>query len=573
MARMIPPVVHPGCLSDGEITFFNLFKSASNTLDWTVFHSLDLTRHPRKVSTEIDFVVAVPGKGVLCLEVKTAKNIRRHEGKWYYGKDAKGHSESPFKQASSAMHQLREQCKNHPDLKGILFWSAVAFPNIEFDIRSPEWHSWQIIDHAKMLKSSLPELVVDILNRAAAFMEQVPTAKWFDPQLSRPTKDQIDILTKVLRGDFEVYEKPHDRLKHLDAELLRYTEEQFYALDAMESNSRIIFHGPAGTGKTVLALETARRAAASGARTLFLCYNSNLARWISSQIAAMEVSDWVSVSTIHKYMLGVSGLQVPENPTDEFWEAWLPEKTQDCLLEGRHSPFDLLVVDELQDVGVKYADILDLSVMGGIGSGKWRLFGDFENQTLYGDVALSQVKNVFSNAATYRLNVNCRNTPRTTALVDVLGVMRRPYSKVLRPDNGIDPEVSYYGVESEKPLLLRKILHNLSASGRNDAEIIILSEASTEQGVVHALLQEPMWARRIVPFQPGQKKIGYSSIKSFKGLESPVVIITDLRLGSRGAFQQLYTGLTRGTDQTFVMLSHSDRPTFQQLILKQFGEE
>ena len=56
---------------------------------------------------EIDFACVVPGRGVLCLEVKGCHRLHRSGGVWYYGADAEGDPRGPFKQASEAMHSVR----------------------------------------------------------------------------------------------------------------------------------------------------------------------------------------------------------------------------------------------------------------------------------------------------------------------------------------------------------------------------------------------------------------------------------------------------------------------------------
>ena len=46
--------------------------------------------------------------------------------------------------------------------------------------------------------------------------------------------------------------------------------------------------------------------------------------------------------------------------------------------------FEELVVDEAQDVlREEYVNMLDLSIRGGFGGGRWRLFGDFSNASIY----------------------------------------------------------------------------------------------------------------------------------------------------------------------------------------------
>ena len=62
-----------------------------------------------------------------------------------------------------------------------------------------------------------------------------------------------------------------------DRELLRLTEQQFAVLDRLRRQRRVSISGGAGTGKTVLALEKARRLAREGSGVLLTCFNRPLA--------------------------------------------------------------------------------------------------------------------------------------------------------------------------------------------------------------------------------------------------------------------------------------------------------
>jgi len=80
MAIMIPPVIHPGCSSTAEREIFQRLKDDADTRDWIVLHSLDLAEHVENIAGEIDFVVIIPYKGILCIEVKGCNKLRRQEG-------------------------------------------------------------------------------------------------------------------------------------------------------------------------------------------------------------------------------------------------------------------------------------------------------------------------------------------------------------------------------------------------------------------------------------------------------------------------------------------------------------
>jgi hypothetical protein len=53
----------------------------------------------------------------------------------------------------------------------------------------------------------------------------------------------------MLRPEFEFLESPKQQAHARDEEVKRYTAEQFMALDAMETNPRVVFAGPAGPAR------------------------------------------------------------------------------------------------------------------------------------------------------------------------------------------------------------------------------------------------------------------------------------------------------------------------------------
>ena len=483
MARMIPPRISPDCSSPGEREIFRRLKDDPETRGWTVLHSLDVAEHVTNIAGEIDFVVIVPLKGVLCVEVKASSSLLRREGLWYYGKATSPDARGPFKQASSAMHSIRRKLvERRPDLARVPFWSAVIFPYLEFTIESEEWHSWQVIDNRQFRSVSIGKLLSKVLDQARYFLQNRSSARWFDPKSSGPDTQQCSGIAGILRGDFEFFEKPGSRSGKLETELVAYTSEQFGALDAMEENPRVTFAGPAGTGKTLLAIEAARRGSDAGRRVLLLCYNRLLGRWLQNQESIRNTG--VIARTIHQHMLAVSGASVARDLDQAFWETRLPSLATEALLEDDNevNQFDELVVDEAQDILKEdYLDFLDLSLRGGLASGKWRFFGDFEKQAIYraADLPFEEFIRTRSNSAPiFNLRTNCRNTPRVAELVHLLGGLTPPYTRILRPDDGMEPEIIYYSNELEQRSQLLNTVKMLRNEGFSDQDIIILSPRS-----------------------------------------------------------------------------------------------
>jgi len=559
MARMIPAEVYAGCRSPGEREIFHRLKDDPETRDWIVLHSLDIASHVRNISGEVDFVAIIPATGVLCIEVKACTRLRREGGAWYYGSNPKPDYRGPFKQASEGMHSIREWLvKRRPDLSRVPFWSAVIFPYIPFDAKSDEWHPWQVIDSPAFRRRPIHTLLIEVLESARRFLRDQPGAAWFHPDAREPRLEQCESIAAMLRPEFEFLESPKQQAHARDEEVKRYTAEQFMALDAMETNPRVVFAGPAGTGKTSLALEAAWRGASSGRRVLLICFNRLLGRWLDDQAASLRPQ--VVTRTLHSHMRDVAGITMV-GQGNRFWQAELPERALERLLEepDEEHVFDEIIVDEAQDIlKDSYLDFLDLSLRGGFASGRWRLFGDFEKQAIYntGSLSLEDFLAVRGNhAPAYSLRINCRNTPRIAEFVHLLGGLAPGYSRILRPDNRLDPDLSYYADGEAQRHLLIASLEGLYAAGYKGEDIVILSTKSDETCCAATISTAP-WKDRLRPFATRSAgQAGYCSIHAFKGMEAGAVIVTDIdRIMDVDAMALFYVAITRALHRLIVLV-------------------
>ncbi|QNI30833.1 NERD domain-containing protein [Alloacidobacterium dinghuense] len=564
---MFPAEIFSGCPSPGEREVFARLKDSSNTPDWIVLHSLDIAHHVRRVSGEADFVVIIPTRGVLCLEVKAYRRIHRNEAGWLYGSEQIPDSRGPFRQASEAMHSIRNRLiRKRPDLAHILFWSAVVLPYIDFKIPSNEWHDWQVIDAAHFRQRPLPESIENVLKNAREFLSTCESARWFNAGLPTLTPKQAKAIAQELRPSFEIFESTKVRRDRWDKEVRRYTEEQFASLDAMQANSRVLFTGPAGTGKTLLAIESARRAHSGGERCLFVCFNRLLGRWLQEEMAPL--GETMTTSTFHSFLLSLAGC-VPqgEGVSTSFWEEELPERAIEALVERdpQFTPFDTLIIDEAQDLlRANYLDVLDLLLRGGLASGRWRLFGDLEKQAIYSGsipnpVALLQQRT--GSVPLFSLRVNCRNSPRISTLVHLLGGLAPNYSRVLRPDNGIEPELKYYGSSAEQEAIFLQVLESWYGEGFGGGEIVVLSPRADRTSLAAHVAKEP-WRSRLRPCAESTGgQISYASIHAFKGLEASAVVVTDIEhLTGDAAVDLFYVAVTRALHRLTILVHESARP-------------
>ena len=107
MALMLPSRI-PANAPPGEKIVFERLKADPATEGWIVLHSLELANHPTQVSGEADFVIIVPGYGILVLEVKSHTKVFVDERGWWLGADPQPDERGPFKQAADAMRAIRD---------------------------------------------------------------------------------------------------------------------------------------------------------------------------------------------------------------------------------------------------------------------------------------------------------------------------------------------------------------------------------------------------------------------------------------------------------------------------------
>ncbi|MDT5178907.1 MAG: hypothetical protein QOJ95_3105, partial [Mycobacterium sp.] len=314
---------------------------------------------------EVDFVVAIEGAGIVCLEVKGGEVWHDGVG-WWQKRGGRDREIEPVRQAREACYALRDFVEKDPRwTQGRLRWDhVVVLPNTElpagFDL--PECPRWKVIDRSDLpnLVDKLHEILVrQELDRPLLShhgVEQLATA------LSGRGLPQRDVVARALAN-----EDAADAL----------TEHQAVILDATRLLTRVEVRGGAGSGKTFLAMEQARRLAQSGQRVALVCYSHGLASYLERIAAAWPRRQQPAyVGEFHDL-----GKQwgAPEGPdealrsdeTVQFWEHDLPLQMADLAaqLEPGHR-FDAIVVDEAQDFADAWWDPLLASlrdpVEGGI---------------------------------------------------------------------------------------------------------------------------------------------------------------------------------------------------------------
>jgi hypothetical protein len=550
------------------LELFRRLKDDPGTEGWIVLHSLDLASHVEQVAGEADFVVIVPGEGVLVIEVKSHLSIRVDEEGWHLGRSLKPEERGPFKQASTAMHSLRYYLLDRDRSFGSLVtWSAVCFPRVDFRIKSSEWHDWQVIDRSRLTSGPLSRTIRGILHQGRQLLIQRGVSCAAKPEV-HASPQRCSSVAAALRPKFEVAMSPKTRRQEVDRELLMLTEEQFSALDQTVLNPRVVFSGPAGTGKTVLAMEALRRHCAEqkSSRAALFCYNKLLGNELSAQ--GLAVMPGATVGHMDAWLSEVARDRITpqDRNSRDFFEGRLALLAIDCLLadDSGTSKFDFVVLDEAQDLlRPHYLDVLDLVLEGGLAGGRWLMMGDFVGQDIFsrGEITLDEfVETRSPSAARFLLTTNCRNTVPISNYVVSLGQLKPPYVKVLRGDDRQDPELEFW---KDRPAQVRKVAEFLKKcleEGFSPGDIVLLSPV-VDGSVGQELALDPEWSAKIAPWGVDSGRIGYATIQAFKGMEAPVVILTDFEVMETGPQQSLfYIGLSRALHRLGIFLHEGLKP-------------
>jgi hypothetical protein len=294
---------------------------------WYAWHSLRV-RDTHGYLGEGDFVLAHPERGLLALEVKGGR-IEQRDGRWFSNGCAL--DEAPRDQAERFLGKLRRRLADAgcvPPAWG----AAVCFPDTAFDRQPTEDDLSGVVLGA----TQLPHLAValpGVLERALPAAREARGA-WIDGLHRLWGETWVPSLSLGTRAR-EVAE----RRFALDA-------VQLSILEGLLGNERVLVQGGAGSGKTLLAAEAARRHAALGKRVVVLCFTQPLGKWLASRLAP----DGVEVHTVSGFAKGLvdaaDGPSAPESMTDsEYWKEVLLRAGELC--EQR---WDTVVVDEAQDL-------------------------------------------------------------------------------------------------------------------------------------------------------------------------------------------------------------------------------
>lgn len=275
---------------------------------------------------EIDFLIIDPSRGYLVVEVKGGRIAIEGEDWISIDRNGQRHrlKQSPLKQAMKCKHGLIEKLKKAGvNTNRSRFCYAVCLPDcrVEGDL-----------SFAAPREAIIDSEDLDNLPAAVERCFGGPRARGF----VKP--EEIDRVIELFYPSVEV---PRARLGVLiprgQQEMARLTEQQVRVLDYLSRHHRVLVTGCAGSGKTFLALEQARRLARAGYHVLFTCQRAELATWIQlhfSRNSGLSREQEERILAVDVYSLvvnwgmaeGILEIGTPRE-SDEICVCYVPELT------------------------------------------------------------------------------------------------------------------------------------------------------------------------------------------------------------------------------------------------------
>lgn len=482
----------------------------------------------RRKDHEIDLAVAFEGGGVVVVEVKGSKVWCDEDG-WWIERHGNARPIHPVTQAREGLYALREWVTGTPQWgsRSPVRWGhAVVLPytRVDDDFALVDARRWQVAG-----SHDLPRLAEFL---RGVVTEQENTKRLLD-------SDDIAAMLASLDGRGLPQRDLIGQAEERGDEVERLSAEQAVILDAARMLRRVEVRGGAGSGKTWLAVEQARRLSRAGQRVALTCYSRGLAAWLQRRVASFPRKERPAyVGTFHN--LGVEwGAPTGSDDDSDFWELELPRLMVDL---GAAQPpgrlFDAVVIDEAQD----FADLwwpAALAALRDEDAGGLYVFSD-EGQRVF-----SRFGGPPAGLVPLVLDHNLRNTRQIATSFSTLTPIRMRVGEVDGPDVRLvecGPQDALDHADDAVDVLLEE--------GWRPQDVALLTTGSRhpEQVQRQAAGQDTYWASFWDTDQ-----VFYGHVLGFKGLErSAVVLALNERAPAERSRERLYVGLSRPRDQLVV---------------------
>jgi len=495
---------------------------------------------------ETDFLVCHPDLGILCIEVKGGGvEFDAITGEWFSIDRYRNKNpiKNPVNQALKAKYSIRNKLNEHQR------WRNLALHNV---VRG---HAVFFPDIGNSDSVSRPDMPAVLIGCAR---DLVDVKGWVVGAFSYWSNDNInsislgkrgmDVILDVFARSFVAAPLVSAQLAEQESLRLHLTKDQIRVLDFLRSHRRAAVSGGAGTGKTVLAAEKARRLAAEGFTTLLTCYNRQLADHLAKVCDSIPNLDVMSFHQLCYRNVEradrLSGRDLVKEakityPGKDLYDVQLPNAFA-YSLDIIPDRYDAIVCDEGQDFRDEYWVPLEL------------LLSDYEASPLY--VFFDDNQNIYARAGTFPireepflLSVNCRNTAPIHE-----GAYRYYKGQPISPPDIPGDEIQFDAAAGRNQQAAKISSRIVDLIARQDVEpeiITVLIADSPRKAEYYSLLKRFPLPKPAYWLEEGERdanSVLIDTIQRFKGLESPIVILWGLDTLDISKHQELlYVGMSR----------------------------
>jgi hypothetical protein len=576
MARMFPEAgPHANCNSEAEIKLYHEFARTLSD-DWIIYHGIKF--YPPQPSPEddppreCDFLIVTPTGKLLALEVKGGqeKRAEKQKQRWYANmkRNTNNRKVNPFKQVETVAHMVSRALYDgpltHPFAPTIPVIHAVWFTDVV-------WTSTWATDAMNLVVldredfTDVRQGLLRVANNQANGHAMAP----FVPEC-------IDALTATFAPTMRVTARFSSTVGGPERQIEELTREQFLLLEELDAASRLCVMGAAGTGKTVLAYEKARRLAARGLRVLLMCENPALATSLMRQLQPDEIGikTRLHVRSVENVTRAVREA-AQQNPPKT--RGGSPQHVADLLAQALRQQkrvadevtYDAVLVDDAQDITTALWRSLP------------RLLRDQRRGMIYafGDPIQREESGAWRPpmplARDGLLTNNLRNTRAVFEIVSAFhqraGARPDQFARCTieggRPTWFLDPAGMTHiapGQDSERAALEVALDRLIKLDGFDPNDILIITCRSQVRSRFFAKNASRRVGSHIVvktAHAVRRSNVSLSTIRSARGLERRIVILAELDgiEGHRLRDRYLYQAASRAVHQLVVLGSE---PTF-----------
>ncbi len=541
----------------GERKVHNKFKTLFEGKKYFALHSVKLRGHKTKVNGECDFVL-ISDRGILCLEVKGSSSVNRtnaidrtdgikDKDLWIY--DTYDANESPFNQAEGAIYPINKILSedNQNRRNKFVIGHGVIFTEFEFDYTSSEWHEKEICTKSKF-NNNFENYLKDLFDH---FHTRLYETKNIEIK-NTPNIDDLKWAIKKIRPN--VSELSLLELNVSKDEIILLEEKQKLFVDQLvySNDKRSIIDGSAGSGKTVILLETIHRLS-EDEQILMVCFNKQLSEYLAYRIKHKTNVQVYYYTSLMEYYCKLAEKKYEGNKNDEYFKDILPNLFLESLikLENKVDKFDWLLVDEGQDFinETSFNNLVEL--LKNEKKGNYVLAFDSGLQSgVYDRMDTDFLKKLKEDTHTLNLYRNFRN-PRSLAQrsATITGIKKPEFERQIIST----PKI--YELQENENLSdkINDVVKSILASGVAARDITILTFKNRASSILSSFKSIggknilDMKIKNIWDEKDPDNFITWSTVSSYKGMENEYIILIEADFNEFNDWYKscIYVAMTR----------------------------